>query len=927
MSMSTPLACWLAEHRDTLLARWIALLEETPYATTGNGSENGAADAVPVAVHPGERRVLLTSVYDGLVSAADGHFALLDECLRLMRAFRSSPSDDELPAHLALIFPLRRLMWDQLFQIERDRALGEIHIPTEQFQLLSDLEQLLEHATVHMAIQWTIAAQVVARDLQETRQLVENLYRDTEAADRTTLQVSILNQISQGLSASLDQAQQLVTMGSALKSALGIETLTIWMFDLDTHSLSVARHWSDRDSDIPEEERDSALMAQRIDVDDADDLIARSFRCGDLIVEEQPDVLQGCAWYLAPCTVLAVPLIARHNTRGVIVLQHPTNVVLSDRSQHEFLISAASQAAISLENARLYEEVRGFNAVLEERIAERTRQLQVERDMLQTLYDIALEVSSTLDLDTLLNSSLNALANQIGVRTGSIMLIEPDTGHLVHRAVLGDKAAVGITRFSVGQGIAGWVAQNRKPALVDDVDRDPRWVSLPSDEVVRKREGSLIAVPLIAQYDTLGVLMLSHEEIGHFREEHLRLLNATAGEIALGINNALLYDQIEQQLLRQSDMLRRQEEEVSRSTAILQSLSDGVLVCNAEGAVITANPSAERILERPIEELLIWNLPELLGRLLGTRVREVPVNDLLSGATDAQNRSRSYSITFHIGMRVISATLDPVIASMDELMGAVAVFRDITREVESDRLKTEFIGTVSHELRTPMTSIKGFTQLLAMGSLGPINDTQKEFLNTIQSNAERMISIINDLLDITKIETGSVELELRELHLAETLSDVVTEIQPKAQERGHELSIKIPPGLPLVRADAKRFNQILFNLLSNAVKYTPRNGKISFMARDTTIDAVPLALQEGLRRNAHYVLIEIGDTGVGIAQPELERVFERFYRTENPLKVEAGGTGLGLSLVRPLIELFGGRIWVQSVLNEGSTFSFVLPAL
>jgi signal transduction histidine kinase len=270
-------------------------------------------------------------------------------------------------------------------------------------------------------------------------------------------------------------------------------------------------------------------------------------------------------------------------------------------------------------------------------------------------------------------------------------------------------------------------------------------------------------------------------------------------------------------------------------------------------------------------------------------------------------------------------TLGPVLMSNGQLMGAVAVFRDITREVESDRLKTEFIGTVSHELRTPMTSIKGFTQLLAMGSLGPINDTQKEFLHTIQNNAERMISIINDLLDITKIETGSVELDLRPLHLAETLSNVVAELQPAIAARGHELSISIPPGLPLVRADAKRFNQILFNLMSNAVKYTPHGGKLAFEARDCVYDSVPESQREGLKPNGRFVQVDISDTGVGIAPEEHERVFERFYRTENLLKIEAGGTGLGLSLVRPLIELLGGRIWLISALDEGSTFSLIIP--
>jgi signal transduction histidine kinase len=304
----------------------------------------------------------------------------------------------------------------------------------------------------------------------------------------------------------------------------------------------------------------------------------------------------------------------------------------------------------------------------------------------------------------------------------------------------------------------------------------------------------------------------------------------------------------------------------------------------------------------------------------------VPVEELLAQPTNERHEPRIFATTFEMGTRMISVTLGPVLNSKESLMGVVAVFRDITREVESDRLKTEFIGAVSHELRTPMTSIKGFTQLLAMGSLGPVNDTQKEFLQIIQTNAERMISIINDLLDITKIETGSVELDLRPLHLAETLSNVVMELQSNIQSREHELTISIPPGLPLVRADAKRLNQILFNLLSNAVKYTPRGGMITLEAHEVDIEVVPEALREGLKPAARYALVEVRDTGVGIALEEQERIFDRFYRTENPLKVEAGGTGLGLSLVRPLVQLLGGRIWVRSTLNEGSTFSFVVPA-
>jgi len=931
--MSNSLAGWLIDNRETILPRWIALLEDIPYATNGNGlhaASHAPSDAAlppdPQVAHPDEQRVLLASIYEGLISAANGDHAPLDECLRLLRAFRTHPGEDELPHQLALAFRLRRAAWDVILNNNRGegtkkRATGPL--PPDQRRLMDELEQLLEYTTISMAAQWATSAKGISRELDETRLLVESLYHDAEAADRTTLQVSVLNQIAQGLSASLDQAQQLAIVGEKLHASLEVATLTIWLFDREASELYAAQHWDSGEGAI--EARDWRMHVEDAGDQDAGDLVARAFQRGALVLEAEPDAAAQGDWYQPPYGVLAVPLIAQSHPIGVIVVQHPDVEPLLDRTQQDFIKSAASQAAIALENARLYEEVRGFNTALEQRITERTHELQVERDMLGTLYDVALEVSSTLDLNTLLENSLAALAKLTGVTQGSIMLIEPDTDQLVHRAVLGQKGNVGLTRFLMGQGIVGWVAQHRKPALVPDVSKDPRWMPLPEENSKRKNTGSMIAVPLVAQHDTMGVLLLSHDEVGYFNEGHLRLLNASAGEIALGIHNAMLFDQIERQLMRQGDMRRRQEEENSQSTAILQSLSDGVIVCSADGAVLAANPAVERILERPIEELVIWNLPELLKRMLGRRAIEVPVEDLLQRPVDERNEPRTFSITFQIGPRVINMTLGPVLMSNGQLMGAVAVFRDITREVESDRLKTEFIGTVSHELRTPMTSIKGFTQLLAMGSLGPINDTQKEFLDTIQTNAERMISIINDLLDITKVETGSIELDIRPLHLAETLSNVVSELQSNIAARELDLTINIPPGLPLVRADAKRFNQIIYNLLSNAVKYTPRGGKITFDARESGYDPVPDLLRENLKPDARYVVIDITDTGVGIAPDERERIFERFYRTENPLKVEAGGTGLGLSLVRPLIELLGGRIWMTSTLNEGSTFSLIVP--
>src|SRR4029453_799814 len=219
-----------------------------------------------------------------------------------------------------------------------------------------------------------------------------------------------LNQVAQGLSATLDPAQQIAIVGQKLHSALEINHLAIWLIDSATGDLYAAGAWGNA--------QDGAAPGWRIRPDDASDLVARTFQTGEPVFEAAPDGATQGDRYLPPCAVLGVPLIPQSHATGVIAIQDSDAEPLFDRKQHDFVTSAASQAAIALENARLYAEVRSFNAVLEQRIPE----LQRERDMLQTLHDIALEVSSTLDLGTLLENSLSALTKLVDVSQGSIML-------------------------------------------------------------------------------------------------------------------------------------------------------------------------------------------------------------------------------------------------------------------------------------------------------------------------------------------------------------------------------------------------------------------------------------------------------------------------------------------------------------------------
>jgi hypothetical protein len=259
--MNTSLARWLTDNRDALLPRWMAFLHAHTPAITGNGaSANGVAEVDHQIAHPDEQSVLLASIYDGLISAADANYEPLNECLRLLRALRTHPGEDELPRQLALAFHLRRAAWELLVADgQLPRAKRDLH---EWHQLVDELDRLLEYTSVTMAEQWITAASVVQRELNETKQLVESLYHDAEATDRTTLQVSNLNQIAQGLS-------------EKLKDALEIASLSIWLFESHTRDLVLARTWSDSAT------TDESL---RVAADHPDDLLARAFRLSEIVL-------------------------------------------------------------------------------------------------------------------------------------------------------------------------------------------------------------------------------------------------------------------------------------------------------------------------------------------------------------------------------------------------------------------------------------------------------------------------------------------------------------------------------------------------------------------------------------------------------------------------------------------------------------------
>jgi PAS domain S-box-containing protein len=613
---------------------------------------------------------------------------------------------------------------------------------------------------------------------------------------------------------------------------------------------------------------------------------------------------------------LGVPLTVRGAAIGVISVQSYQPDIF-DISTQRLLVQVANQLAIAFDNARLLSGAQDYAANLEKSVNERTEQLAREHRRTQTLLGIISELSTSIDLDLVLNRTLRVINDTLGSEHSLIMLINPDESTLQLRASLGYSAPVpkgGISSsLKINEGLAGWVIGNRQAALIPDLWEDWRWVRRDDQTDLHR---SAIAVPLVLGEENLGAMLLFHRQSNYFTPDQLELVQATAKQIAVAINNAQLFRLIRDQAERLGDMLRTQHIETSRSQAILEAVADGVLVTDVQGKITLFNDSAEKVLGLSRQQVVGRSLEHFLG-LFG-KAGQTWVETIRTWSEDPTTYKSGdiYAEQIELDNRhVVAVHLSPVRLRSD-FLGTVSIFRDITHMVEVDRLKSEFVATVSHELRTPMTSIKGYVDVMLMGATGQLSEQQTHFLKIVKSNTERLAILVNDLLDISRIESGRATLSMQPVDVLKVIEDSANDLKRRMAEenRPMQIEIDVPSDLPHTHGDTERVRQIVDNLLENAYQYTPVDegeGRISIKARHVGDD----------------VQVDVKDNGIGITSEEQERVFERFYRGEDPLVLATSGTGLGLSIVQRLVEMHSGRIWMEStgVRGEGSTFSFTLP--
>ncbi|MDD3718621.1 MAG: ATP-binding protein [Actinomycetota bacterium] len=514
-----------------------------------------------------------------------------------------------------------------------------------------------------------------------------------------------------------------------------------------------------------------------------------------------------------------------------------------------------------------------------------------KRRELSTLYALSLKLASTLDEDEITAMLIDSASALVHNEAIAVSLLEPD-GRLSPRAIQGLDE----------EGMTALVAEGDEnplylsvsavlPVVLGEAGEDPRF----RDFLQETGFSSMIAVPLFASSSVVGELCCFSREEAAFDDDAAKLLLTLASEVALALEKASLY--------------RRTLQDKSKIETIINSISDGLLVIDQEGRLVLANPFVARLLGLRATDYGEY-LPGLLqASRCGIESREVDLADALERVLKKGESVKSELLVKMDPDIIFKMFWTPLPDVEGSVGGAVILLHDITDFVELDRMKSDFISIVSHELKTPLTSIKGFVGLLAAERVGPITEKQRHYLDVVQKQTESLTLLINDLLDLSRIEAGMIDVRHEPVALAEVIGGVVQQLDNLAQEKDIAIKVDIPRDLPALDGDGERLAQVFMNIIHNAIKFTPEGGTVSLRAAAAGDNCV----------------IRISDTGIGIAAQDLPRIFDKFYQVDSSSTRQQSGTGLGLSICKQLVSAHAGEMWANSAKGRGTTFTIILP--
>lgn len=609
------------------------------------------------------------------------------------------------------------------------------------------------------------------------------------------------------------------------------------------------------------------------------------------------------------------------------------------------------------------EVIDGKSAKLVWDMLEKRRQAKEEVKALlnetKELYRIGVALTSAEKLEEVLETLLLEALRTVVAPAGSIALYDKNTDTLTLKASHGfseDFSHVVQWKRREG-GMTDHILSKRIPTVISNIEEYP---FADSRNLIKEGIKSLVAVPLFANDKTIGILYIDDFKPRAWTPREIEFLTLLGIQAAYAIEKFRLIETISET----KNYLRN----------VLDNSADIIITTDTEGKIVEFNKGASRILGYSKEEIIgkkaedFWVRPEERRDVLKILEKEGYVSNY-----------ETQLVTKNGQIIDVSLTLSYILSSKKGILGTVGISKDITekkrleraieernlelqelnekleekviertkdlekanRELErSNRLKSQFIATVSHELRTPLNSILGFSELLMDEVFGTLTDKQKRYVNNIYNSGSHLLQLINNILDIAKIESGKMELHYESFSVHQAISEVETVIKPLADKKNQRLLVSIGKDVSVIKADKTKFKQILYNLLSNAVKFTNEGGEI-FLDANIIGGGSPKnhkifgGVSEGsayfikdsniCRGNESCLMISVTDTGIGIKKEDHEKIFSEFEQVDSSFSRRYEGTGLGLALTKRLVELHGGEIFVESEEGKGSKFTVVIP--
>ena len=584
-----------------------------------------------------------------------------------------------------------------------------------------------------------------------------------------------------------------------------------------------------------------------------------------------------------------VPLKHKDRVLGVINLTNRLDGTSFSAEDLALLQALANQATVAIENSRLIGQLHKEKEQLHRRA--------FESDILHRVSNSLRYGLGYQHLIELLASSLDQLVDYDALC--SLLVVEGDEDFEVHvRHDAPGEYVEGIQRQLLHDLAArphGAAVQRRTDELSAELGPDAEGFEA----------GSTIGVPLEVNGQAMGMMVVAGRAEGAFSTEDADLLRGIVEKMA-------------QTVERLQSTIRGEQDKMQSMVA---SMAEGVVMFDAQGDLTVLNAKARSMLGlSPNEEFTAHTfLRSILWREIAAFLDEAGENTSVT---------REFEVDAHPEPKTLLLSLNSVTNDRNEHLGRLAIIRDVTRERELDQMKADFVAMISHELRTPLASMKMFISNLLDGIEGEINEGQQDTLSRVAKNVDRLSRLINDLLDLSKLEAGKMQIRLAALNVERALESISHVFKPAAETKGVTIELQAAEHLPVLWADPDRFDQVLTNLIGNALKFTSENGRVTIRASYRKPEpAKQLHQDDGPSplSGEGYLTVGVTDTGPGMPEDDVERVFDKFYQTDHSMTRKTGGTGLGLPICREIITKHGGRIWASSPPGEGATFAFEVP--